>query len=272
MSAINGVVVTGVGMIIDPASGNVVGFRTKIAGQDVDLPVTISLRDITAEQSIAPTQDMLDDRVSTFRVPATGARFVSDGTQLVSITGNGGSAITTDSNGEPALVMPGGRAPFPLTILAGTPVLPKVAGVWCQTITIDAGSDVAHPEILITLNCSTGGDPEAASTALMSARFASPADNVEVWMTGIAGAYSTGALPSARVLGAPLTLMHIGLKGGTTYTQASGSTVTGSQAALLTWDTDDNIMAFDVAFAPPRGTNGRYRDINVRGYRAAAGA
>lgn len=226
------------------------------------------VRIITAQQALAPTPDLLADTSVTYEHETTGARYYSDRTQLIQFGGVVGSAVSLDANGEPQLNMPGGRAPFKLTPLAGTPVAPKVAGVWQQVALIDAGSDVAHAEILITANCTTGTDPESPSTALMSQRFAAPDDNGEVWITGITGAFATGALPTVEVAGG-LRLLHIALRGGSTYTQAAGNVVTASEAVLMTFDEEDGVNAFDVAIAPPTGTNGRYRQLAVRGFKAA---
>ena len=267
MADVQGVVTTGVAHIVDMATGLIQGYRVNLpGGRHVDYASNARLVDITAAEALYPTEAMTSDTAATFRVAATGARYISNGSTLVEITGAGTSAVVALDGGGYGLVMPNGVDPFPMTILTGTPVEPKVAGVVQQVVTIDAGSDIDHPEILLTFNCATAGDLEAADEAIMSQRFANPDSNAEVIKTGITGDFGGGDFPAYEV---PLTLLHIALRGEATYTTAAGATATVGEAVLMTWGLDDDIAAVEIRIGTSTiggGTNWRYRQITVTGY------
>lgn len=158
-------------------------------------------------------------------------------------------------------VAPSGQQ-YPLTFLSGVPQEGLVAGAVQQVIDIDAGSDTAHAEILLTFQATTG-DPDSPSTALASSRFASPDTNIEVWKTNFLGSTPEG---QTVAFFASLTCLHVGLRGGSEYTLAAGNVVTGTQMVLMTWDSSLEISLVELRIGSPTGVNGRYRRLTVTGY------
>lgn len=174
-------------------------------------------------------------------------------------------AVVYSSGGINYLVMPDGTQ-LPLAIEAGTPEEPTVAGIVQQAVSLDAGSDVDHVEILLTFNCTTG-DPDTADTALASARFTSPDSNAEVVKTGVIGA-SAGVVMAWYAPGG-FTKLHFGLRGAGPYTVAASNTLTALEMVVMSWGDALGVNAVEVRIGSSTiggGANKRYRTITVTGY------
>lgn len=140
---------------------------------------------------------------------------------------------------------------------------PTIGGVVTMKVTVDAGSDVDHAEVLITPNCT--------DIAIASQRLANPDSTAEVIKTGRTGATADGAIFQFSLPGG-LVDIFVGLRGGAFYTQAAGATVTGTQAAKASWSATLNLKWARVTLGGPyvgAGTNKRYRDIIITGFAGA---
>lgn len=156
---------------------------------------------------------------------------------------------------------------LPLSIMAGTPHEPMIAAVVNQVLTVDAGSDADHAELLWTFNATTG-DPDTADTALMSARFSDPDGNAEVVKSAIDGATAGAALGYSS---SGFTMVHFALRGAGPYTAAAGATCTALQAVLMKWADSLNVTVVEIRVGTSyvgAGSNKRYRQITVTGYSA----
>lgn len=185
-----------------------------------------------------------------------------------------GAAATHDNPFGAGVVAQGGAdyltlsdgSLMPLSIMAGTPHEPTVAGVVQQVVSLDHGSDADHVEILLTLNCTTG-DPDTPDTALASARFTAPDGNAEVVKSGVVGA-SAGTVMAFHAPGG-ITCMHFGLRGAGPYTAAAGNTLTALQMVVMQWADALAVDTIEVRIGTATvggGANKRYRVITVTGY------
>lgn len=140
---------------------------------------------------------------------------------------------------------------------------PTIGSAVTQRITVDEGSDTDHAEILLTFNCGPTGD-----IAIASERLANADGRAEVVKTLITGAAASGALLSFS-LPDGLTSLFVARRDGSSYTQAAGATVTGTQAVAALWDGALALRYATVNIGGPYtggGTNKRYRDIVVTGF------
>lgn len=178
--------------------------------------------------------------------------------------GGGGSTVVEVTSGIYGLETPMGV--LPLTLYAGTPHEGQVNGIAQQVVTFDAGSDIAHPEILVTFQA-TAGDPDVQDNVIASTRFVTPDGNVEVFKTQL-----TGAEPQGQVFAVTgnLSLVHFALRGSGSYTVAAANAVIPGQMVLMRWNSGLAIETIEFRFGPPTGTNGRSRQLTLTGYSAAA--
>lgn len=197
------------------------------------------------------------------RQDGSGPYFIDVDTGDMTPVGGGGAVSV---GGLPYLTMPDGSL-MPLSILAGTPHEPTVAGVVQQVVSLDHGSDADHVEILITLNATSGGDPDTPDTALASARFTVPDGNAEVIKTGIIGA-SAGTVMAFHAPGG-ITCVHFGLRGAGPYTAAAANVLTALEMVVMQFSDSLDVDTLEVRIGTATvggGSNKRYRQITVTGY------
>lgn len=176
------------------------------------------------------------------------------------------ASAVVETAGANYLAMPDGSL-MPLTIMVGTPHEPTVASIVQQAVSLDHGSDADHVEILITLNATSGGDPDTPDTALASARFTTPDGNAEVIKTAVIGA-SAGTVMAWNDPGG-ITCVHFGLRGAGPYTAAAANTLTALQMVCMQFAAALNVTALEVRIGTSTaggGSNKRYRTITVTGY------
>lgn len=199
-------------------------------------------------------------QVSVDQGDGTSKSYLSNGVAWNQIDGGLGGG-TVEQAGIDYLVMPDGSL-MPLSIMAGTPYEPLVAGAVQQTVLLDAGSDIDHAEILYTLNCGTNGVPD---NDLASARFTSPDGNAEVVKTALTGAVLSGEVAAHQA--STLRILHFGLRGAGPYTVAAGNTLTLLQMVVMALPA--GVVALEIRFGSSTvggGVNRRYRSITVTGY------
>lgn len=177
-----------------------------------------------------------------------------------------GGTIRKDLAGQWVVAMPTGEQ-IGLPYVLGTPHEPKINGVPEQSVEIDAGSDIDHAEIIVTLQATTGS-LDAADEALASSRLANCTTNADVINTGISGGSPGTVIPCRASI---ITQMHIGLCGETAYTTAAGNIVTLAEMVLLQWDSALAIVAVRISAGESHddgGSNQRKRQLTVVGYSA----
>lgn len=179
-----------------------------------------------------------------------------------------GGVIEALSNGAMGIVMPNG-ATYPLALAGGTIRAPLLAGVAQMVVNVDAGSDVAHAQVILTWNANGGtAAPDTINNTLASDRFRAASTNALVVRTGVAGDTGGKTLSFESEAGVNLTTLHVGLisNGASPYSVAASNTVTALEMVPLTFPNERNVVAARVLLAPHTGTNNRARQIIVIGY------
>ncbi|PPD12157.1 hypothetical protein [Methylophilus sp.] len=151
-------------------------------------------------------------------------------------------------------------------VLVGSGYEPTIGGIVTQRIVVDAGSDVAHGEIVLTFNCGTAGD-----IAIASERLANADARAEVIKTAITGNTVDGAIYTLD-FPSGVSSIYAAIKGQASYTKAAGAVATGAQAveALFTGTPVLKSATIKIGSAyKSGGSNNRYRDIIVTGFPGA---
>jgi hypothetical protein len=140
---------------------------------------------------------------------------------------------------------------------------PTIGSTVTMRVTVDAGSDVDHAEVLFTFNAGPTAD-----IAIASERFTNADARADVIKTALTGAAADGGVYSFS-LPSGLTNAWVALRGSGPYTLASGATTTLLQAVAANWSGSLGLKYCTMTVGGPYvggGTNKRYRDIIITGF------